>query len=210
MSIDSFCKICQMVSMNMQLLPDTDEKRGRILNAALSVFALYGYKRASMEDIARAANMSRAAIYQHFRNKEDILAHGVEAYFAMATAELQAALSPGRPLKEAVQKACASTAGALAEALLDSPHGEELLSMKTGEAEEPTRRGNDRIVAIWTDWLRAEAAAGRVNLSDDSPDQVAEAIIAGQHGQKMLSSGYRDYIARLEVFADLMARALAP
>lgn len=196
--------------MTLQLLPDIDEKRGRILNAALSVFAMYGYKRTSMEDIAKAAGMSRAAVYQNFRNKEDILLHGVDAYFDMAVESLKVALSPGRPLKDALQEACASTAGGLAEALLDSPHGEELLSMKSGEAEEQTRRGNERVAAIWTGWLREEAAAGRVQLSGDTPEQVADAIIAGQHGQKMLSSGYRDYIARLTVFADLMARALKP
>lgn len=196
--------------MTLQLLPDIDEKRGRILNAALSVFAMYGYKRTSMEDIAKAAGMSRAAVYQNFRNKEDILLHGVDAYFDMAVESLKVALSPGRPLKDALQEACASTAGGLAEALLDSPHGEELLSMKSGEAEEQTRRGNERVAAIWTGWLREEAAAGRVQLSGDTPEQVADAIIAGQHGQKMLSSGYLDYIARLTVFADLMARALKP
>lgn len=196
--------------MTMQLLPDTDEKKARILNAAISVFALYGYRRTSMEDIARAAGMSRAAIYQHFRNKEDLLVHGVDAFFDGAVVALQQALTPGRPLREALHQACASTAGGLAEALLDSPHGEELLSMKTGAAEAQTQAGNARVAQVWTEWLTSEAAAGRVDLSGDDPAQVAEAIIAGQHGQKMTASSYKDYVARLGVFADLMARALTP
>ncbi|EAQ01044.1 transcriptional regulator, TetR family protein [Pseudooceanicola batsensis HTCC2597] len=196
--------------MTMQLLPDTGEKQGRILNAALSVFALYGFRRASMEDIARTAGMSRAALYQHFRNKEDILLHGVKAYFDLACADLARALSPGRPLHEALREACAAQAGGLAEALLDSPHGEELLSMKDGGAEEETRLGNDRIAAIWSGWLEAEAAADRLRLPAEGAAATARAIIAGQHGQKMAASGYRDYLARLAVFADLMARALEP
>lgn len=196
--------------MNVQFLPDTDEKRGRILNAALSVFALYGFRRASMEDIARAAGISRAAIYQHFRNKEDILIHGVTAYFKMAADDLQAALTPGRPIHEALQEACASNAGPLAEALLDSPHGEELLSMKAGETEEISRTGTARITSIWADWLTGEAEAGRIGLAGTPPEQAAEAIIAGQHGQKMLATGFKDYEARLAVFADLMSRALRP
>ena len=113
MSIDSFNKFCQTIFMTVQMLPDKDEKRGRILNAALSVFALYGYKRTSMEDIAKAASMSRAAVYQHFRNKEDILVHGVDAYFDLTVEGLRTALTPGRPLTEALQEACASTAGEL-------------------------------------------------------------------------------------------------
>lgn len=196
--------------MNMQLLPDIDEKRGRILNAALSVFALYGFKRASMEDIAKSAGMSRAAIYQHFRNKEDILVHGVQAYFDVAADSLSKALTPARPLTEALQEACASATGGLAQALLDSPHGEELLAMKSGEAEEAITAGNAKIAAIWTDWLATESAAGRVRLPGGGAAEAAHSIIAGQHGQKMLAQGYADYIARLKVYADLMARALAP
>lgn len=196
--------------MTLQLLTDTDEKRGRILNAALSVFALYGYRRTSMEDIAKAAGISRAAIYQHFRNKEDLLVHGVTTYFNLAATALEDALTPGRPLNEALRQACAAGLGGLAEVLLDSPHGEELLSVKAGGAEEETRQGNARIAAIWVTWLTAEAEAGRVHLSGEPPERVAETIIAGQHGQKMQASSYQDYVARLNVFADLMARALEP
>lgn len=196
--------------MSTQLLPDADEKRARILNAALSVFSLYGVRRASMEDIAKAAQMSRAALYQHFRNKEDILLHGVRAYFDLATAALQEALVPGRPVREALRLACASGTGDLAAALLDSPHGEELLSIKSGEAEVQTREGNARIAAIWVDWLAGEAAAGRIRLNGESVASVAEAIIAGQHGQKMMATSYRDYVARLAVYADLVARGLEP
>jgi len=196
--------------MTVQLLTANDEKSARILNAALSVFALYGYRRASMEDIAKAAGMSRAALYQHFRNKEDILVHGVEAYFTTAIASLKEALRPGRPLPEALRLACAAGTGELAQALLDSPHGEELLSMKTGDAEEETRRGNERIAAIWVTWLEAEATAGRIHLPGDDAARVAEAIIAGQHGLKVTAKDYSDYVARLEIFADLMARGLTP
>ena len=68
--------------MMLQLPDDIEEKQARILNAALGVFAAYGLKRSSMEDIAKAADMSRAALYQHFRNKEDILSTGVRIFFA--------------------------------------------------------------------------------------------------------------------------------
>ena len=46
--------------------------RERILGAAFTLFGRYGFKRASMEDIASEASLSRAALYLQFRNKEDI------------------------------------------------------------------------------------------------------------------------------------------
>jgi len=49
-----------------------EEKKRRITDAALESFLLYGYRRTSMEDIARACHLSRSALYIYFKNKEDV------------------------------------------------------------------------------------------------------------------------------------------
>ncbi|WP_327404904.1 TetR/AcrR family transcriptional regulator [Streptomyces sp. NBC_01288] len=49
-----------------------EDRRDEILTAALKVFGHYGYRRASMELIAQAADISRPALYQHFSGREDI------------------------------------------------------------------------------------------------------------------------------------------
>jgi AcrR family transcriptional regulator len=194
--------------MMLQLPDDIEEKQARILNAALGVFAAYGLKRSSMEDIAKAADMSRAALYQHFRNKEDILSTGVRIFFARAAEDLETALSSGASLEDAIRLGCFSTAGDMARFLLDSPHGEEMLQIKTGEVAAHVAKGEARMHGIWTEWLEHEAAAGRVHLPKGGAASVATAIIAGQYGQKASAAGYDDYIARLEVYAEMMGRAL--
>ncbi|TJV53886.1 MAG: helix-turn-helix transcriptional regulator, partial [Mesorhizobium sp.] len=50
----------------------TDPKRARILDSAMKVFLAYGFARTTMDDIARAADMSRPALYLQFKNKTDI------------------------------------------------------------------------------------------------------------------------------------------
>ena len=192
----------------LQLPDDIEEKQARILNAALGVFAAYGLKRSSMEDIAKAADMSRAALYQHLRNKEDILSTGVRIFFARAAEDLETALSSGASLEDAIRLGCFSTAGDMARFLLDSPHGEEMLQIKTGEVAAHVAEGEARMHGIWTEWLEHEAAAGRVHLPKGGAASVATAIIAGQYGQKASAAGYDDYIARLEVYAEMMGRAL--
>lgn len=196
--------------MNMQLFPDVDEKQARILAAALTVFATYGFRRTSMEDVAREAGMSRAALYQHFRNKEDILVHGVTAFFAATEAAMKEGLTPGRPLAEAVQYGCEATAGDMARLLMNSPHGSEILTMKSSLPADVIADGNARIARVWSDWLAEEARAGRLRLPEGGAMATAQAIMAGQHGQKEIARDYDDYRARLTVFADLMARALRP
>jgi TetR/AcrR family acrAB operon transcriptional repressor len=49
------------------------QTRARLLNAAREVFRQRGVSRATLEDIAKAAGVTRGAIYWHFANKGDVL-----------------------------------------------------------------------------------------------------------------------------------------
>ncbi|MFN2617409.1 MAG: TetR/AcrR family transcriptional regulator [Thermoleophilaceae bacterium] len=54
------------------------ERREGILHAAVEVFAERGYHASSIDDIARAAGISKALIYEHFASKEDLHARLLE------------------------------------------------------------------------------------------------------------------------------------
>ncbi|HCH66124.1 MAG: TetR family transcriptional regulator [Deltaproteobacteria bacterium] len=49
------------------------DKRVRIVDAAVAVFAAKGYRSARISDIARRAGVADGTIYLYFRNKEDLL-----------------------------------------------------------------------------------------------------------------------------------------
>ncbi len=51
----------------------SDDKRRKILQAAVKVFARKGYFGAKVSEIARKAGVADGTIYLYFRNKEDIL-----------------------------------------------------------------------------------------------------------------------------------------
>ena len=53
---------------------EKQERRASILDAAERVFFAKGYDRATMDDIARQAKLSRGLLYVYFRDKQDILA----------------------------------------------------------------------------------------------------------------------------------------
>lgn len=48
------------------------ESRKRILDAAMKVFAEYGYAKANMRMIAKASSISIGGLYLYFKNKEDL------------------------------------------------------------------------------------------------------------------------------------------
>jgi TetR/AcrR family transcriptional regulator of autoinduction and epiphytic fitness len=75
------------------LLPDRSEpKVSALLDAAVGVFARFGFRKTSMDDVARAAGVSRQGLYLSFANKEELfrraLAHSLRGQLAAAIAAL--------------------------------------------------------------------------------------------------------------------------
>jgi AcrR family transcriptional regulator len=65
--------------------PRQAQRAVRILEAASDLFAHYGFDKTTMDDIARAAGVSKGAIYLHFRGKDDLF----DALIAHESALLQ-------------------------------------------------------------------------------------------------------------------------
>ena len=51
----------------------TDDKRDRIMNAAITAFAQNGYHQATMAAVAREAGVAAGTIYLYFKSKDDLL-----------------------------------------------------------------------------------------------------------------------------------------
>ncbi len=55
--------------MNAKFFDLKKEKQDRMINAALKVFALHGYRHASTDDIVREAAVSKGLLFHYFENK---------------------------------------------------------------------------------------------------------------------------------------------
>lgn len=51
----------------------TEERKAQLLEIASRIFYEDGYEKGSLSTVARAAGITKAAIYHHFKNKEEIL-----------------------------------------------------------------------------------------------------------------------------------------
>ncbi|WP_224372856.1 TetR/AcrR family transcriptional regulator [Hyalangium versicolor] len=67
----------------------SSDPRTAILNAAGEVFARFGFKKASMEDIARRAGVGKGSIYLHFESKEELFEACLRLSHAQGLAELE-------------------------------------------------------------------------------------------------------------------------
>lgn len=66
--------------------PRKARKRRRILDAATRLFIQHGYRRASVDEVARLAGMAKGTVYLYFPSKADLLVH---ALLAERTASLE-------------------------------------------------------------------------------------------------------------------------
>lgn len=55
-------------------------RRQEIISTAIDEFYTHGYQKASIRDIAKKVGITQAAIYYHFKNKEEILFTIIEKY----------------------------------------------------------------------------------------------------------------------------------
>src|SRR3954454_8774059 len=76
----------------LAVTPTDSARRRQLLEAALSVFLKFGFRKTSMEEVARAAHVSRQGLYLHFPTKEAlfraVIQHAVEAGLALARARI--------------------------------------------------------------------------------------------------------------------------
>ncbi|NOZ32774.1 MAG: TetR family transcriptional regulator [Alphaproteobacteria bacterium] len=76
------------------------EKRERILESALEIFSEYGFRGATIDQIALASDMSKPNLLYYFRSKEDIHATLLTRLLDMWLAPLREIRAGGEPLEE--------------------------------------------------------------------------------------------------------------
>ena len=74
----------------------TNEKRARILDAAVKVFAERGFHSATVAEIARGAGVADGTIYLYFKGKDDLLLRLFDEKMTELVAEVKEALSTER------------------------------------------------------------------------------------------------------------------
>lgn len=198
--------------MQVEYKPDTitDQKRAAILKAAMQAFAQYGFRRVSMAEIARGVGMSRAALYLHFRNKEDIYSSIVEDYFIVAARRIEAELQSADTPTDALAAAFRAKLAAPFDMLMESRHGPELLDAKSAIASPIVARGNAALIDVFTDWLKVSVASGQVVLGGESAEDVAGTILAAVHGVVDGATNYAALLQSTDRLAALFGRALTP
>lgn len=77
----------------MELFPPSS-MRNRVLQAALEVFAEKGYHEATMDEVAKVAQVSKGALYLYFPSKQALFASLLDAATELLIERMQQAMAP--------------------------------------------------------------------------------------------------------------------
>jgi AcrR family transcriptional regulator len=164
----------------------SDPKRARILDGAMKVFLAYGFARTTMDDIARAAEMSRPALYLLFKNKTDIYRAIAMMLLSRSIEQAKKALAGEGTFAERMMSAIDAALISMMSAVVASPHGAELLDMKSSLADlvECWRGGLVEHIAAA---IRNEVGQNGVDLAAKglSAKLLADMLLDGLEGMKM-------------------------
>src|SRR5688572_21075175 len=108
--------------------PDADGRRAEILDAAVQIFLRYGFRKTSMDEVARAAGLSRPGLYLHFSSKELLFQAAVAHLLDQALAGVRRALADvSIPLADRLVAAFSAYYGPYVGGGLAAQHSAELI-----------------------------------------------------------------------------------
>lgn len=202
--------------MIMQTNPDTghetDPKRIRILEGAMKVFLAYGFSRTTMDDIARAAEVSRPALYLLFKNKTDIYRAIGSCLLCNSMRDARRALTAEAPFAERLTDALDKACFRLMAMIEGSPHGEELLDVNNSLAADLVAQWRDDFSTMLATEIAGEAARRGVDLAARhvSSEGLAGMLLDGFDGMKARGVSSEDAAARSRELVIVIGLALRP
>jgi AcrR family transcriptional regulator len=161
------------------------ERRQQILKAALDVFMRYGYRRATMDDVAREVGKSRPALYLSFPSKEALLIGVVEMGFDQTFRAIEAGFPGQDTLSARLRYVFELWSVRPFELVARSPAASELMNGDYAFAKEAFARGAKRLAAILSELIRA--AVADPGALQPSAEARARIMIAAAHGYKTVA-----------------------
>jgi TetR/AcrR family transcriptional regulator, regulator of autoinduction and epiphytic fitness len=172
-----------------------------VLAVALEVFGRYGFRKASMDEIARSADISRQGLYLRFASKDALFRAAVRQELDTALGDVSRCLNEeGVGLERRAVAALDAWLGRYVGSMLASDIGNLLQNpaMQLGDLVDPA------IAAC-----RARLAAAIAAAMSDSdrrrlrvtPEEIAEALLTVAQGAKYLSNALvetrEEFVARM-------------
>ena len=192
------------------VVPGAD-RRTAIMEAALGVFLRYGYRKTSMDDLARAAGISRQGLYLHFASKDELFKAAVTWFAQKGLAAMRAALArEDQPIEERLIGAFAALHVQSDGSQMSLEHMTEIVATAR-QLVGPVLEEFDQVVP--KELARAIQSSGVAVAWSDAgltAKALAQHLYAASHGLKHYARTAAEYQAGIRVAVRLVCGSPAP
>jgi AcrR family transcriptional regulator len=190
---------------------DAESRRAEILDAALQVFGQYGYRRTSMDDVAREAGIAKGTIYLSFTSKEEVFQALSQRLSQRMLAGAEAASRRPGTTADKLAAMHAAWFGTYADTISRSPHAAELLDAKHRLSADLVADAASRYKRLVRDVLTDAAVARELDLEPAglTADTAAELLIASARGLESSAASPAAYRRYLDALVRVMVAGLS-
>jgi TetR/AcrR family acrAB operon transcriptional repressor len=196
---------------------DAELTRQALLKAAIVEFSRSGYAATRLEDIAKTAQVTRGALYHHFKGgKAELFAHIIEEATQTGNQAITQAIQKGGSFLEIIRRILVYTLELLASdaqfravmslLIFNSGDSPDLIPLRTSRREQGLAQ-MDQIVGFF----KMALEQGTVR-SDLNPEVAARSFLAYQNGLILLwlsSPGTIEVERHAEGLAEIFVRGIA-
>jgi AcrR family transcriptional regulator len=188
-----------------------ESRRSAILDAALQVFGQYGYRRTTMDDIAREAGIGKGTIYLSFGSKEEVFQALSQRLAERMLAGAETARRRPGTTADKLAAMHAAWFGTYVETIRGSPHAAELLDAKHRLSADLVADAVSRFKRLVCDVLTEAAATGELDLEQAglTADTAAELLIASARGLESSAASPAAYRRHLDALVRVMTTGLS-
>jgi AcrR family transcriptional regulator len=165
-------------------LAGPDEKLERTTAAAADVFLRYGYARTTMGDIAKAAGMSRPALYLLFPGKEQVFATATMFLARRYLDDIRGALADCDGLRDKLTTACVMLLVRVFELQQSAPDARDMDDLAFPVVRE--------IYAMFEQFFTA-IIAEEVSVPAIAPTEAARVLLYGARGLREVAGSPQEY-----------------
>ena len=188
-----------------------ETKKKAILKASFTTFLQYGFRRTSMEDIASALGISRAALYLHFKNKQEIFRSLSQQLQDEGLNRAQIALNQKNSLEQRLLEAFESRyLVEFFDSIYTSAHGEEIIDTNNSIAADISLAAQTKFEEMLIESLEEAEAVQNISLQKAGLkiNEAAELFMLAANGLKTPAPSADIFRIRLKNLIRLFVEAV--
>ena len=185
----------------------SETTRAALLEAAREEFSAFGFRRSSMESVARRAGVSRATLYLHWKGKQESTGGSCSSCTRSIWLRCRLAMQePGLSLAERTLAMLEARYVRFVEMTAASPYAAELYDLHGRLCGDVARASQERSEQMLARMLREAGARGEADLARCglSAGKVAGVLLDCAHGAK----GEDPAVATPQEFRDRLGRSV--